>query len=294
MFNWHVLSGDVGVMNHFWITYPGKVDPGVIIRYYIDGEATASIKFQPSLACGVGFYDTKAPWGTQWFGHGAVDGAWFLNFRIPFQKSVVVSTQHLTAEEPGFYLIVRGALNQPINVGGFVVPPNARMALFITQGTYSPLTYVDFARVDTGNKGVLFLHTLQVQSGNMEFLEGCYHAYLSNTHEFPGLLLSTGTEDYYDSAWYFNAGQFAMPVSGFTHLKESPAGVTFSAYRFHDMDPVRFADGFRFVWRNGDQWDPAGMKCMLETPRADLAWPPGTRAPTQSNVTSYVWLYYWK
>jgi len=295
MFNWHVPAGDVGVMNHFWITYPGKVDPGVVIRYYIDGESQASIKFQPSLACGVGYFDTKAPWGTQWFGHGAADGAWFHNFRIPFQKSILVSTQHMTADEGGFYLIVRGALNQPINIGGFIVPQNARMQLQIVTGTNTPaLTYMDLAKVDAGNKGMLFLHTLQVQSGNMEFLEGCYHAYFSPTQEFPGLLLSTGTEDYYDSAWYFNAGQFQMPVSGFTHLKEDTRGVTWSAYRFHEMDPIRFTDGFRFQWRNGDQWDAAGMKCMLERPVMDMKLPPGSQAPTASNITSYVWLYVWK
>jgi hypothetical protein len=25
-----------------------------------------------------------------------------------------------------------------------------------------------------------------------------------------------------------------------------------SAYRFHEMDPLRFNNGFRLVWRNGD------------------------------------------
>jgi len=47
------------------------------IRYYIDGETNASIEFTPSLACGVGFYDTQAPWGTEWFGKGADDAGWY-------------------------------------------------------------------------------------------------------------------------------------------------------------------------------------------------------------------------
>ena len=87
------------------------------IRYYIDGETNASIEFTPSLACGVGFYDTQAPWGTEWFGKGADDAGWYNNFRIPFQKSIVVTVQHKFDDYPGFYMIVRGSVNVPITVG---------------------------------------------------------------------------------------------------------------------------------------------------------------------------------
>ena len=61
--------------------------------------------------------------------------------------------------------------------------------------------------------------------------------------EFPGTLLSTGTEDYFDSAWYFNAGEFHLPVSGFTHFNQSDNQVAWSAYRFHEMDPLLFNNG---------------------------------------------------
>ena len=35
---------------------------------------------------------------------------------------------------------------------------------------------------------------------------------------FPGVTLSTGMEDYYDSSFYFHAGIFQLPVSGVTHM----------------------------------------------------------------------------
>lgn len=90
-------------------------------RYYIDGETTASIQFTPSLACGVGYYDQQAPWGTEWFGKGSNNAGWFNNFRIPFQKSIVVTIQHLSGDHHGFYLIVRGATNIPITVGNEIM-----------------------------------------------------------------------------------------------------------------------------------------------------------------------------
>lgn len=84
----------------------------------------------------------------------------------------------------------------------------------------------------------------------MNFLEGCVHAYTPYNQSYPGTLLGTGTgsniicrkpaaifidcsyflEDYFDSGWYFDAGEFYMPVSGMTHLDQT-AGVTWSAFR---------------------------------------------------------------
>jgi len=270
------------------VTYPSGVDQGVIIRYYIDGETTASITYTPSLANGVGSYDKQAPWGTKWFGKGAEDGAWFNNFRIPFHKSVVVTTQHQLADHDGFYVIVRGGTNLPIHIGGVVVPPSGalRLNLNIVNQQFKPLQYIDFAVVPSGS-GVFFMHTLAVQSGNLNFLEGCYHMY-QNGQEFPGTILSTGTEDYFDSAWYFNAGQFHLETAGFTHFDDkSQPGVTWSAYRFHEMDPLQFKNGFRFQWRNGDSVDASGIKCMMETGGASAG------SPTNSNVTSYAWYYTW-
>ena len=41
------------VMNHFWAAGSPSVD-NTTVRYYVDGESSASIVFTPALACGVG------------------------------------------------------------------------------------------------------------------------------------------------------------------------------------------------------------------------------------------------
>lgn len=43
----------------------------------------------------------------------------------------------------------------------------------------------------TEGTGMLFMSTLVVQSGNLNFLEGCYHAYSPATAPYPGVLMST-------------------------------------------------------------------------------------------------------
>jgi len=76
-------------------------------------------------------------------------------------------------------------------------------------------------------------------------------------------------------------------VSGFTHLANVNGGVTWSAYRFHIMDPLPFNNGFKFVWRNGDALDPAGQKCYMQTGGQTVG------NPTNSLVVTYAWVYTW-
>jgi hypothetical protein len=87
---------------------------------------------------------------------------------------------------------------------------------------------------------------------------------------------------------YFNAGEFHFPVSGFTHLNTSN-GVTFSSYRFHEMDPLMFSDGFQFMWRIGDAVDASGIKCMISDNSGRTVG-----SPTVSTVNAYTWVYTWQ
>jgi len=204
----------------------------------------------------------------------------------------MISVQHEYGTHDGFYVIVRGATNLPLDniINGVSIPgSSARLNQFVTDATYQPLDWIPIVDVPQGIQGAHFMHSLSIHSGNLNFLEGCYHMYTGEVQEFPGILLSTGTEDYFDSAWYFNGGEFHLPVSGFTHLSQSNSGsnVTWSAYRFHTMDPLVFDDGFTLMWRNGDALDRTGIKCNIQEGGAVVG------SPTASNVTAYAWVYTW-
>ena len=129
-------DGHVGVMTHFWSTCGPEVEAGLLVRYYVDGETTASIAFTPPLAAGVGFDDADmAPWGTRWFGLGAggkrpAGQAWFHNFKVPFRSSIVVTVQSPSkTQSKGFYIILRGGLDLGIDVGGVRLPDDAKLEL---------------------------------------------------------------------------------------------------------------------------------------------------------------------
>jgi len=134
----------------------------------------------------------------------------------------------------------------------------------------------------SGKGGLLLLTTLSVASGNLNFLEGCVRCFIDGG---PQMLLSSGTEDYFDSAFYFNAGGYQLPNAGLTHLITGPP-TQVTAYRFHILDPIVWKTSFKLVWRNGDTVEPSnGQKCINDN---------GTIAgsPTNSNVTSYPWVYH--
>ena len=84
-------------------------------------------------------------------------------------------------------------------------------------------------------------------------------------------LLSSGTEDYFLGTFYFDKGQYFLPLAGVTSLCPQPTddaprppsfgcvpaadrAVSFSAYRLHaGMDPLEFeVEGLRVAWRNGE------------------------------------------
>ena len=123
-----------GVMTHFWITglqehswIKGSTD-NATVRYYVDGEAQASIEFQPSMAAGVGFDDNTTNWGNSMIGR-AGKGGWYNNLKIPFGSSVRV-TLALRAPRPATaFVILRGCENLPVSVGALPLPTSARLRL---------------------------------------------------------------------------------------------------------------------------------------------------------------------
>ena len=113
----------------------------------------------------------------------------------------------------------------------------------MTQKTLQPLEFIDVVDVQPPASGLIFLHSMVVKSGNYNFMEGCYHLFAPASQAWPGQLLSTGMEDYYDSAFYFDGGTFHAPVAGSTHM--APALGEWSGYRAHQIDrwPLIATDG---------------------------------------------------
>lgn len=288
-------DGQWGVINNWWVA--GDIDnDGIVLSFYIDGEATASIVLRVDQACGAGFGSPGHLYSSEYFAKLAKTSGWSNKIPIPFQKSVVVTFKGVTTNT--IWVWVRGVENLPIALSpGERLPPSARLELQTIEGSFQPYSYLDLVNVGKGRSGQVLATALSLTSSNLNVLEGCYYLFPSNASTWTsGMnLLATGTEDYFESAFYFNGGLVDAPFSGVTFLdtngpKDQPNRV--SMYKIHGPhDPIVFSDGFRLTWRVGDQTNSGGLKCTC--------FPGGSTGcsnngnPQVTNITSYAWVYTW-
>jgi hypothetical protein len=269
-----------GCMTHFWFggNFAGVEDTR--IRYYVDGEKMPSIDMDLYMGHGIGFNDNHAPWSNKHMGKIGKRNGIFNNYRIPFGKSIRVTAQRSPDSDGSKFIwwIIRGVENGRVRLGGVELPETARLKLHrVENQVFKPLEEFDLCKV-TG-AGALYQVTIAGKALNakrMSFLEACMRGYLNGSEQ--PMLISSGLEDYFLGTYYFDTGRFHSDTAGLTHLDKK--NMSFSAYRFHDEDPIFYQDGLRLTCRNG------------ETEYGTLEGEPYLN-PTDTEFTTYTWVYQW-
>ena len=177
-----------------------------------------------------------------------------------------------------FWWIVRGSENLPVMIAGVRLPEAARLKLHkLEQHVARPLD--EFSLCDVPGAGALYQVTIAGRGLNdtggaegISYLEACMRAYIDGAPQ--PIMLSSGLEDYFLGTYYFNQGRYANGLAGLTHL--DLAKREFSAYRFHDEDPVFFQNGLRLTCRCGEL---INGKELHKTP--------------ETQFTTYTWVYQW-
>jgi hypothetical protein len=299
----HTLTGGpntTGVLTSWWA---GGSDDDLLLSFFVDGEATPSVSGTLAELCGSPF---GAPGGavttfeSPAFGKGAATGGWYSTVPIPFYASLVITYAAPSAGRTvEVWLWARGAEGAGVAVtlpggGHALLPRGARLQRQTVAGSFAPLAYVDIARVPAGRAGLLYAATLAGTSANLNFLEGCVHLFPTASSGWPDAqLLATGTEDYFLSSYYFDAGVFAQPLAGALTLDTNGDGGAHrvAAYRVHTgADPIVFEDGAAVVWRVGDN-GAGGLKCNCPPPGGAECVTAGD--PQETLVSVAAWLYTW-
>jgi len=326
-----------GVVNHFWSCACGgraidwRTEGGIAVyRLYLDGEANASLQWTPREMVGLGVFDPaggaadgvalKEPWHTDLLGKLSDWDGFFFKMRIPFYRSLRLTAQLPPGVAPfNVYTIIRGTESDdagasPLAVAGYgPLPMGTRLRQARNDNLLVPsLGFIPLVNLTAGS-GLVYAHSLAIQGNpGFTYMEGCFHlitpvgagaafdAATGVAPGFPGSVLSTGTEDYYSSSFYFHAGLFAAHDVGVTHMcgaanwpgprcPGNASGVSqWAAYRYHDSDPLPFSGGAQLLMRNGDKSEatPYGTgKCY----NLDMA--PDGMSPGPSLVNSVAWLY---
>jgi hypothetical protein len=269
-----------GCLTHMWFGGDWSGYEKTRIRVYVDGEASPSIDMQLGLGHGYGFGESAAPWGSQKLGKTGHPSGVYNTYRIPFGKCIRVTAERDKASPDGapFWWIIRGTENLPATIAGMRLPASARLKLHKLENHIAkPLE--EFNLCDVSAAGALYQVTIAAKGlkatgdwKSLSFLEACMRAYIDGA-ESP-MLLSSGLEDYFLGTYYFNRGRYANALAGLTHI--DPAKQEFSAYRFHDDDPLFFHKRLRLTCRCGEQVDGRTS---------------GDPPPTE--FTTYAWVYEW-
>lgn len=243
-----------------------------LLRFYWDGEATPSVEAPFGAFFGV-------PWGkyTPYTAEpmSCTSGGYLCAFPMPFDNSarIEVFNESDTAWEGLFYQIEYEKLEEapsalrfhaqyrrethtpyrtPYTVLDAAIPhPGdaagghfAGMHLFMQNSEW----WLDLPRMRARWKksgslmGVLFPEML-----GMGMLEGWERIYVDN-EPLPSIS-GTGTEDYFNSGFYFSKGTFSAPHWGCTVRDYFSARC--AAYRFHINDPIPFQRSLRVEMDHG-------------------------------------------
>jgi hypothetical protein len=269
-----------GCLTHMWFggDWPGY--ERTRIRIYVDGEPTPSIDMELGLGHGVGFGDGEAPWGGTKVGKTGHPSGLYNTYKIPFGTEIRVTAQRSPDSPDGapFWWILRGTDNLPVRIAGIPLPDHARLRLHKLEGHVAK-PFEEFALCDVAGAGVLYQVAMAADGlrdqgdwKDISYLEAIVRAYVNGQSR--ALQLSSGLEDYFLGTYYFNRGRYANDLAGLTHLDSKTS--TFSAYRFHDNDPVCFQDGLRLTCRCGEE---VGGKKLHD--------------PPETEYTTYTWIYQW-
>jgi hypothetical protein len=229
-----------GVVRRLWLTVASR-DPHylrrIALRMYWDGEASPSVNVPLGDFFGNGFdrrHYAALPMGVS-------SGGFYLYLPLPFRDHArIVAVNGTGRAVDAFYfnadVEVVDALPEPLATFHAVWHRDRR--------TTDPRPHTVLEATGSGR---LVGMTLNAESltGSYEFLEGDEIWTVDGEARGQG----TGTEDYFNGGWYFEAGPFAAPWHGVV-VKDDARG-RIAAYRWHVPDPVNFRDSIRVELEHG-------------------------------------------
>ncbi len=234
-----------GVITMFWTTISSSDKyflRHIVLRMYWDGEKNPSVEVPIGDFFGTGFQYKQyiTPFT------GMSSGGYYCYFPMPFNKSARVEVTNETGQAiPSFYY--------HIDYHKLPNPFDSTVAYF--HATWHREIRTDPSRyytlLDAEGEGHLVGINMSMQSydGSLSFLEGDEMIYVDGEKE--ASIKGTGTEDYFNSGWYFNQGEFSAPYHGLI-MKDDSLG-RIAAYRFLILDCVPFTKSIRALIEHGDQ-----------------------------------------
>jgi hypothetical protein len=239
-------STDISALNNVWVDM------------YWDGKQCVYAPIGEFFGCGgLGAAEVKSlP-----LGYSSSDGWFYCYWPMPYSESARI------------FLVNRGAPTVKIN---YAVEYNTKpyeglgetCGYFNAKWNEAQTTYnQDYIILETSGAGhyVGVTHTLRglpVPQMTL-FMEGDERVYIDDSRS--PAMYGTGTEDYYNSGWYFDKGTFTLPTHGFTKQTTDveQQHVSDVCYRYHFSDYVPYNNHLLFgIEHGGVDEEPGDYSCV--------------------------------
>lgn len=249
------ISGS-GAIQHMWLTCYPQFWRFLVLRLYWDGEEN------PSVETPLGDFFCSG-WCQRCNVSSlpiAVNPAGGLNsyWEMPFRRSARLTIENLGDDPARLYYQIDYTLTDV---------PEDMAYLHAQWRRANPLPYKEVHTILDGVRGQgHYVGTYLAWGVNNTgwWGEGEIKFYLDGDRDFP-TICGTGTEDYFGGAWDFEhpKGEYGLFSTAFLGLPQviKPDGLyqsqqRFGMYRWHIMDPIRFAQDLRVTiqalgWRPG-------------------------------------------
>jgi hypothetical protein len=252
---------DTGAIQHLWLTTHARNWRRLLLRAHWDDDPRPAIEapLGDFFCQGWGEFSQVSSLPVAVNPHGGFNSYW----EMPFRRAAKLTIENLGHEEATLYYQVDYTLTE--------VPDDA--AYFHAQWRRSnPLPYKEVHTLLDGIAGGgHYVGTYLAWGVNNSgwWGEGEIKFYLDGDDQYP-TICGTGTEDYFGGAWNFDVpGQgytpFTTPFLGLPQVTR-PDGLyrsqqRFGMYRWHIMDPIRFAADLRVTiqalgWRADRRYLP--------------------------------------
>ncbi|MEM4745180.1 MAG: glycoside hydrolase family 172 protein [Thermofilaceae archaeon] len=246
-------SDEPGIIASIWITVSAsdrRFLRHTILRAYWDGEPVPSVEapigdfflqghraFSPKPSLASSAYSALV---------GLSSGGLFCFFPMPFSRARV-EVENLGSEEiQSFYFII----------GYYVGVDTSNRPRFhaLWRREKEVKAGEPYCVLKGRGRGhyvgtYLYMRSLSLKPpiiGGLGYLEGNIAIIADGEPSY----VSTGTEDYFLSGWYFSGGPFTAPFHGLIHKDEEKGEI--AAYRFHVLDPIPFRESIEVYAPHGE------------------------------------------
>lgn len=238
-----------GCIVRIWITLASP-DPFImrnaLLKIYWDDEENPSVEAPIGDFFGCGF--------VKYVHHssfllGATSGGFFSYFPMPYNRCrIEIHNQSKMRIESFYYAIQYQEFKEQEK---YTLRFHSKWK---REKTEKGKNYTIMEARGTGHYIGCNLYMRGVRPFSLWFLEGNEMIYVDGEN-IPSIQ-GTGTEDYFNSGWYFNKGCFCAPFHGCT-VKNWIKPVVF-AYRFHISDAIPFSSEIKVTIQHGGTNDVPG------------------------------------